>query len=160
MTTEQVYEKDDKGNLRAIQKYKGGAVEIKVGETLENIGDQEPYQTVQIIKKDKIPVLKKYLDEQLKTMKNNLDAAVKAMEQFKFIEAADQFSKSLGILKSILAVNGEKLDKNRIQKRLDKVNSLAGKIDQKITATANLEILKLNHDKTAIQVKYIEDNFK
>ena len=149
------YEKTNDGSFKATIKQGEQKVEVGIKGKMIEIGVQPGYTYHNIIPKDKVVSLREFLQEQYDALKQKSDAAKSAMDQFSFVEGADKIATSIATL-----LKSEKIDKHAMSRRLVSINELARKVDQKINATANFEVIKLSLDKIKEQLVFIDANFK
>jgi hypothetical protein len=154
LNQKEIQKKLPNGDLEGGIVYPEQEVEIEVKGEKHVIGTQPAHTIFNIVKKDSIPTLRLYLEEQFKEIEKRAVAAANAMKPFDGIEAAaDKFENCLKLIPK------DDEDKSRFHKRLDKTNVLADQIMKYLHAKKNLEILDMNVEKIKKQIDFIAENY-
>ncbi len=148
--TKDNYEVLENGDICATTSYPEKDVEIKTTKGSFIVGKQPGYIVKNIIRKDKIPILKEYVVEQRDALQPKYEAGQDIIKKFENINEADK------IIAAIEKIPKDMKDKRTYVKHLEHVNKLAQDITMKINAEANCKLMKTAIDKLNIQIDFIE----
>jgi hypothetical protein len=135
----------DNGDVHSSVEYPEKDIEISVNGEKVIIGKQPPYNVVNIINKDKISVLIKYLTEQYEMLMQRLvkaEETVKETEGFDVPELKERFDK----------IPQEKLN----SKKLSALNDVAQRVLMRTEAEKTIGVLKDNIDKILDQIVFLK----
>lgn len=132
------------GDVEATQLYNGNEVTIQMNGEDIVIGSQADYNVKQIILKDKIDILLKFVTEQKKEVQKRLDSANEVIEKLEHIDI-DTLSKA------IMKLPQDKMT----SKHLKELNQLTQDFYMKKSAIDNKKILETNLEKFDPQIDFL-----
>jgi len=137
------------GDVELTMTLPGKEVEIQTTDGPVIIGQQQEYKTMQVIEKDKIPVLIKFLEGNLKGANSELEKCNTTLEQFGTYDC------------EALAVQIAKMPVNKFSKlRLENINKLAQRVFQVQEAKRNKELIVKNVESMQKQLDLFKVNKK
>ena len=137
------------GSMISTIEHPEKKVEVSVEGKPTIIGTQPPYKVANIIPKEKIALLKKYLEDQYDGLSKRQKAAEEVIEEFATIKEADK------IAAAIKLIPRDSKDFRKLAHTLKHVDELARKIDMKISAVKNKELLDNGLARIEEQLKFI-----
>ena len=141
---EQDFKKLENGDIEAVQRYEGKSIAVNIKGTDVNIGDALAYQVKQVIRKDAIPSLIEYLEDQRKMVMDRIKAAKDVIEKLSYMNL------------ELFGAELSKLPKDKLGiKKLAPLNQMASDFYMKKEAMDKLVVLEPNIEKFDEQLTFL-----